>query len=176
MSTNRIYEYEGQQINFDLSKISMMVNATEMAKIYSKRLDHFLENDSTKAFINALKLPLKRGNLDSMNDEEIMISKGRSGTWMCRPLALKFAAWLDPTFEVWVFFTIDKILFGTMREDALKKAESEKEKEEIHQKLLRENPDYIRMMNLEETAKDIAGKIKKQQRTQLSLMLEDNNN
>jgi hypothetical protein len=176
MEKIKIFEYQGKQVEFDLTKIDMMVNATEMAKIYGKRVGDFLSNDTTQDFISVLKLTPKSVNLDLMKEEEIMITKGRSGTWMCRPLALKFAAWLDPKFEVWVFFTIDKILFGTMREDALKKAESEKEKEEIHQKLLRENPDYIRMMNLEETAKDIAGKIKKQQRTQLSLMLEDNNN
>jgi hypothetical protein len=176
MEKIKIFEYQGKQVEFDLTKIDMMVNATEMAKIFDKRTDFFLKSDSTKAFIEVLKFPPNGVNLAPMKDHEIMITKGRSGTWMCRVLALKFAAWLDPIFEVWVFFTIDKILFGTMREDALKKAESEKEKEEIHQKLLRENPDYIRMMNLEETAKDIAGKIKKQQRTQLSLMLEDNNN
>ena len=31
---------------------------------------------------------------------------------MHRILALKFAAWLDPDFELWVYNTIDNILFG----------------------------------------------------------------
>lgn len=176
MQTNRIFEYEGQQINFDLSKINMMVNANEMAKPFGKLIPDFMRLDSTKSFVEAALNNGISHYLGIEKEADLFITKQRSGTWMHRILALKFAAWLNPNFEVWVYSTIDKILFGTMREDALKKAESEKEKEEIHQKLLRENPDYIRMMNLEETAKDIAGKIKKQQRTQLSLMLEDNNN
>ncbi len=31
---------------------------------------------------------------------------------MHRVLALKFAAWLSPDFEVWVYSTIEKLLFG----------------------------------------------------------------
>lgn len=31
---------------------------------------------------------------------------------MHRLLALKFAAWLDPVFEVWVYTSIEKLLFG----------------------------------------------------------------
>ena len=31
---------------------------------------------------------------------------------MERSVALKFAAWLSPKFEVWVYKTIDEILFG----------------------------------------------------------------
>lgn len=41
---------------------------------------------------------------------------------MHRILALKFAAWLNPEFELWVFTTIDEILFGHFRriEESLK--------------------------------------------------------
>jgi KilA-N domain len=176
MESIKTFEYKGQQIEFDLSKINMMVNATEMAKIYDKRIDFFLKSDNTKSFIQALKFPPKGGNLTSMKDEEIMITKGRSGTWMNRILALKFAAWLDPNFEVWVYHTIDVIMFGTMREDALTKAKAETKREVLHQKLLRENPDYAIMMNLDDTAKTMGSKIKKQMRSQLSIMFEENQN
>jgi hypothetical protein len=47
---------------------------------------------------------------------------------MHRILALKFAAWLDPYFEVWVYTTIDKIIFGNYRE--IKEATVEKLKAE----------------------------------------------
>lgn len=43
---------------------------------------------------------------------------------MHRVLALKFAAWLDPEFELWVYVTIDKILFSHFKE--LKEATTEK--------------------------------------------------
>ena len=36
---------------------------------------------------------------------------------MHRILALKFASWLNPDFEIWVYSTIDKILFGSYAED-----------------------------------------------------------
>lgn len=113
METVQIFEYEGKQVEFDLGKTNMMVNATEMAKVYEKRVGDFLANEATKSFIEVLKLTPISVNLEPKTDEEIMITKGRSGTWMCRILALKFAAWLDPKFEVWVFETIDKILFGS---------------------------------------------------------------
>lgn len=35
---------------------------------------------------------------------------------MHRILALKFAAWLDPEFELWVYQTIDDIIFGSLNE------------------------------------------------------------
>lgn len=35
---------------------------------------------------------------------------------MHRILALKFAAWLSPDFELWVYSTIDKLLFGKYAE------------------------------------------------------------
>ncbi|MDR1371256.1 MAG: KilA-N domain-containing protein, partial [Dysgonamonadaceae bacterium] len=51
------------------------------------------------------------------NDEDLIVSKQKSGTWMHEILALKFAAWLDPDFEVWVYLTIRDILFGAYKED-----------------------------------------------------------
>jgi hypothetical protein len=35
---------------------------------------------------------------------------------MHRILALKFAAWLSPNFELWVYHTIDRIVFATARQ------------------------------------------------------------
>ena len=42
---------------------------------------------------------------------------------MNRILALKFAAWLNPTFELWVYSTIEKIMFGKFveRESSLQR-------------------------------------------------------
>jgi hypothetical protein len=44
-------------------------------------------------------------------------SKQKTGTWMHEILAMKFAAWLDPDFEVWVYFTVREILFESYREE-----------------------------------------------------------
>jgi len=91
---------------------SLMVNATEMAKAFDKRLDHFLKADHVKEFIRVLEFTPFGGNSDPLKKEEIMISRGSAGTYFNRILALKFAAWISPEFEVWVYATIEKLLFG----------------------------------------------------------------
>lgn len=73
---------------------------------------------------------------------------------MHRVLALKFAAWLNPAFELWIYLTIDKLLYQYANE--LKDAASDKLKyerllEEKKQKLLLNDPEfaeYIELTNL----------------------------
>ncbi len=48
-----IFRYEGSPITFQQGD-SVMVNATEMAKPFGKRASHWLNNQQTKEFINAL--------------------------------------------------------------------------------------------------------------------------
>ena len=94
-----------------------MVNATHMTKIFpNKRMNDFLSNQDTKDFINEC---LKNGNprfLNVQKRSDLIISRQKSGTWMHRVLALKFAAWLSPAFELWVYRTIDEILYGFSHE------------------------------------------------------------
>ena len=128
--------YEGKEVEFDLLNDNVMVNATEMAKIFGRRLDFFLKTEPTKLFINALKnvstgvnssnfdenstdknheFTPKGGNSPAFSASNIIQTRGQNGTWMHRVLAIKFAAWLDPHFEVWVYSTIDQIMFGELR-------------------------------------------------------------
>jgi hypothetical protein len=108
--------YNDQEIQFTTGgKNSVMVNATQMAKIYGKQVNDFLSNNATQNFIDEC---LKNGNsrfLGIENKEDLISSKQKSGTFMHRILALKFAAWLNPEFELWVYFTIDKVLFDHYR-------------------------------------------------------------
>ncbi|QJD79573.1 KilA-N domain-containing protein [Spirosoma rhododendri] len=117
------FSYEGQEVEFDTSDPKLMVNATEVAKIFGKLTADFFRLDQTKAFINEC---LNYGNshnsdgeknghsrfLGINNQDDLYTSRRRSGTWMHRILALKFAAWLDPRFELWVYLTIDQIIQG----------------------------------------------------------------
>ena len=109
----KICVFDENAISFAFDKDnSMMINATEMAKAFGANVGHFLANDSTKKFISAC---LNNRNSDYLNlkkEEDLIISRQKSGTWMHRVLALKFAAWLSPDFEVWVYSTIEKLLFG----------------------------------------------------------------
>jgi hypothetical protein len=125
------YIYQETEIHFLLGNgNNVMVNATEMAKVFEKLPADFLRLDSTKNYIKSF---LKKRNsklyygishnisenigadMPRYTEEDVVFSKQKSGTYMIRPLALKFASWLDSDFEVWVFDTIDDLLFGNYK-------------------------------------------------------------
>lgn len=107
------FNYQDNQINFLVNQKdkSVMINATEMAKMFGKRTTHYLENESTKEFISALKLTGMSVSLDS----EIMEFKGRNGLYFCELLAIDFAAWLNVDFKIWIYSKIQEIIFGNYR-------------------------------------------------------------
>lgn len=118
--------FEGNIIEFNIEDENVMVNATEIAKHFGKRPIDFLKLESTKLFIEELKSAIraKRSEADALrfagnevSTDENIVRSDRGGdsngvTWMHRQLALKFAAWLSPKFEVWVYQTIESVLFG----------------------------------------------------------------
>jgi hypothetical protein len=107
--------YQDTHIHFLLNNddANVMVNATEMAKVFNKRIDFFLKTDQTKIFIDRLLFPPNGVN---KNKEEVIFANKKGGTYMNRLLALKFAAWLDVDFEIWIYSTIEKIIFGHYKE------------------------------------------------------------
>jgi hypothetical protein len=131
---------------------NIMVNATQMAKIFGKRLDHFLRSDHANEFITVLEFTPFGGNSRPLKRDEIIQSRGQSGTWMHRILALKFAAWLDTKFELWVYSTIDKILNQSFREEKearLRKLQAKNEMAQIKKEMLHEYPNAERYFELE---------------------------
>lgn len=168
MTAIKNFEYEGQVIEFELASKNIMVNATEMAKIFGKRLDVFLKTEPTKDFLEALKFPPQGVNLGIKKHEEIIQTRGRSGTWMHRILALKFAAWLDPKFEVWVYATIDRLLFGDLEVMVKEKTELEIELEESLARMMN-TEEYRFHEELKRKKKEIDRGIAKQQKDQLDL-------
>lgn len=157
--------YSDQTVDFlPKGDINVMVNATQMAKIFGKEVKHFNENDGTEKFIDAC---LKSRNSDFLgikNREDLIISKQKSGTWMHRILALKFAAWLDPDFEVWVFMTIDKILLGHFHEqrEATKAKLTAKQKLEMKRReLLEKYPEAVEYFDLEHQFNDAENRRRK---------------
>ena len=109
----KILKFEEKEITFLLTKDNgMMINATEMAKCFGKEVKHFNENAGTENFINACLNSRNSDYLNLKEREDLINSKQKSGTFMHRILALKFAAWLSPDFEVWVYSTIEQLLFG----------------------------------------------------------------
>lgn len=135
------FKFNDQVVEFEIEGEDVMVNATEMGKVFGKRPGDFLALTSTKQFIselktsilafrseessllNAVNVDLKTKNTSKMVDssllkniEAVKTIKGRGEdggvTWMHSRLALKFASWLDVKFENWVYQVIHEITFG----------------------------------------------------------------
>ena len=70
---------------------------------------------------------------------------------MHRILALKFAAWLNPKFELWVYSTIDELLFGHFKriEESLRQSAKRRNRiNELELSLLQED-EYIELKKLQ---------------------------
>lgn len=122
MSTNESqtleFLYQENAIHFLVNPKdeNVMVNATEMGKLFNKEPKDFLRLEGTKKFIN-YQLEKKNivADVPRYIEKNIYYSNNKAGTFMCRKLALKFAAWLDVEFEDWVFDTIDDVIFGNLK-------------------------------------------------------------
>ena len=149
--------YNDNQVEFQpIGMDNVMVNATQMAKIFGKQVNEFLSNQNTKSFI---EICLKNGNsryLNIENEEDLYRSNQKSGTFMHRILALKFAAWLNPRFELWVYSTIEKLLFGkhVEREQSLERTVALKsEMLELTGKPDKTGEDFQRYLTVEQELK-----------------------
>lgn len=100
----RKFNYDGHIVTVEFEGGQKMVNATEMVKPFDKRPADFLRNKGTKEFILALR---HREETQGKRGEVLRIVKhgdaALHGTWLNEPLALKFAGWLAPEFEVWIY-------------------------------------------------------------------------
>lgn len=156
----QLVKFQGIEIGFDFSGSNLMINATEMAKIFNSKVEPFMRNDQTNGFISECLKSENSRFLGIEKEEDLFISKQKSGTWMHRVLALKFAAWLDPSFELWVYKTIDDLLFGRFKRYVAEVEFTEKAKtklQELEEKKM-EDPEYLEIIELR---KVIAGSSKR---------------
>lgn len=117
MSNITQFNYEGKTISFEFSDGNRMINATEMAKPFGKRVAGFLRTKETKEYIGLLEeryanlhIDHERVVLRVIKGGDTTQDRGIQGTWMDEKLALKFASWLSPKFELWVYDRIDELL------------------------------------------------------------------
>lgn len=159
------YSYGNHQVYFDTVNDEVFINATEMARVFGKQVNEFLSNANTKQFIKVLEL--KTG----FPVFKIIKGAKKAGTWMHRKLALKFAAWLNPDFEVWVYDIIDTLLFGNYRE--LKKSihESADRKNRIAElrSLLGSNQNFQELESLQTEERQAAYKRNKEINNQMEI-------
>ena len=111
----QVFEYEGKRITFDFGDGNEMVNATEMRKVFpNRRMNDFLRLKQTKEFIELLEAQDGNSRLGDKQRVLRIIRGGNDpslrGTWMNETLALRFAAWLNPKFELWVYGKIKELL------------------------------------------------------------------
>jgi hypothetical protein len=123
------FEYEGFPISFDFGEGQKLINATEMAMLFDKRVVDFFRLNQTSEYIEVLYNSLKisrsenshigrRGSLTTeilakRYPELIKVVKGGNqpqGTWVHEKIALKIAAWLSPYFELWIYDRIHELL------------------------------------------------------------------
>jgi len=151
--------YEETEIEFELGS-NLKVNATEMAKKFDKKVEAFMRNESTVLFISECLKSENSRYLGIEKEEDLYTSKQNAGTWMHKILALKFAAWLNPAFELWIYKTIDQIL--NRHFSKVKEVISEKKiiEEQIKKKkeLLENNEIFIEYIKLVEQQKLLENK------------------
>ena len=105
------FEYNGMMIPFALTGNDVMINATQMAKPFRKRIIDWKRLPSTQEYLNAL-LKVGFSHLDQLIVSEWGGSnlEGTRGTWMHRLVAIEFARWLSPEFSIWCNMKIDEII------------------------------------------------------------------
>lgn len=98
MNTPVVYSYKGSEISF-MSGKNTMINATQMAKPFSKVPKDWLRTNQTQEFITTLSTVRQICPTDL-----VVVEQGGNkvqGTWMQEDVALEFARWLSPAFAIW---------------------------------------------------------------------------
>ena len=107
-------DYEGQKISFEFADGNKMINATEMAKPFNGKLvADFIRLRTTQEYIFLLEDRYGNSHIGTTMQVLRVVKGGFTdlqGTWMDEKLALKFAAWLSPAFELWVYDKIQELL------------------------------------------------------------------
>lgn len=165
------FDYNGFPIEFSLQE-NVMINATEMAKIFGKNVANYLRNDETKRFLNACLLNANSHLINVTSYQDLVITRKKSGTWFHRIVALEFAAWLDPSFKLWVYATIETLLYGSVREameKARRVAQNSTRISTLKSALLSESEYYREIVELERENSKLSKLASKGIRNQLSM-------
>lgn len=116
--TSKTFSYNGNEVLFDI-KDDVMVNATQLAKIYGKRPAEYLRLPDTVKLINAITRKYgiaenqlvrtsKGGNISDMGKSHIV--DNQQGTWMHRLIVVDFCQWLDIDLKLWCTEKLDELM------------------------------------------------------------------
>lgn len=139
--------YQETEIHFLVNPTdeNVMVNATEMAKLFDRKTKYYLETDATKKLIQCFSEGIYDGEKEiirAVKTDQIIQDRGRNGIYFHRELAIDFAGWLDTQFKRWLLFVIDQILFENLKiyRDAMKEELEAKNQRETLKEQAKENP------------------------------------
>ena len=94
---SKTFSYNGNDIIFDI-KEDVMVNATQLAKIYEKRPNDYLSLPATNQLISAITRKYGIAENQLIKTERGGIAPG---TWMHRLIVVDFCQWLDIDLKLW---------------------------------------------------------------------------
>ena len=111
------FSYEGKAIDFNDREGKVMVNATQMGKLFKKKPGDWLRLQSTNDFLNALKdsqnADVRSGLFEESPKLVDTVNGGNNrGTWMQEDVALEFSRWLSPAFAIWTNKHIKELLLN----------------------------------------------------------------
>lgn len=104
--TSKIFSYNGNDVLFD-TKDDVMVNATQLAKIYGKRPNDYLSLPATNQLINAITRKYGIAENQLVRTERGGIAPG---TWMHRLIVVDFYQWLDIDLKLWCTEKLDELM------------------------------------------------------------------
>ena len=109
------FNYEGKDIDFKDQKGSVMMNATQMGKLFGKKPDNWLRLQSTEEFLNELKISRSADVRNELFEDEkplVQVVRGgaNQGTWLHEDVAFEYSRWLHPKFAIWTNKHIKELL------------------------------------------------------------------
>ena len=109
MSSLAKFEFEGENIRFEMRGDQAWVSLTDMAKATGKLVGNWNQLDGTIEYIAKLEvtigIPIVTSNLGGQ-----YTPADERGTWAIKQVAIKFACWCNVDFEIWVTEQIDTLM------------------------------------------------------------------
>lgn len=97
------------QIRFKTVNGQVWGSLTDMAKASGKRVNNWLRLPGTAEYIKTLE-SIARISVIDHKVGGVGIPEQERGTWGIEEVILKFAGWCNPTFEIWCYSQIKKLL------------------------------------------------------------------